>query len=94
MDAATELTGTYLQRVPRWWAGKGPAAKPQISLPTAQIQPVALQQTCVTLLLFVTFMSAMAAHRTHKSGRQPWILVVTRALILYDTAVASAVLLA
>ncbi|QGJ67143.1 hypothetical protein FDU21_01065 [Xanthomonas oryzae pv. oryzae] len=20
---------TYLQRVPRWWAGKGPAAKPQ-----------------------------------------------------------------
>ncbi|TWQ42427.1 hypothetical protein, partial [Xanthomonas vasicola] len=68
MDAATELTGTYLQRVPRWWAGKGPAAKPQISLPTAQIQPVALQQTCVTLLLFVTFMSAMAAHRTHKSG--------------------------
>ncbi|AEL07014.1 conserved hypothetical protein [Xanthomonas campestris pv. raphani 756C] len=26
MDAATELTGTYLQRVLRWWAGKGPAA--------------------------------------------------------------------
>ncbi|APO95600.1 hypothetical protein BJD12_11235 [Xanthomonas vesicatoria ATCC 35937] len=22
MDAATELTWTYLQRVPRWWAGK------------------------------------------------------------------------
>ncbi|PPT59932.1 hypothetical protein XarbCFBP8153_05780 [Xanthomonas arboricola] len=21
----------YLQRVPRWWAGKGPAARPQIS---------------------------------------------------------------
>ncbi|RFF37528.1 hypothetical protein DZD52_16165 [Xanthomonas nasturtii] len=30
MDAAPELTRTYLQRVPRWWAGKGPAAKPQI----------------------------------------------------------------
>ncbi|AZR23907.1 hypothetical protein XvhCFBP2543_11590 [Xanthomonas vasicola] len=29
MDAATELTGTYLQRVPRWWAGKGPAAHKQ-----------------------------------------------------------------
>ncbi|PPU58655.1 hypothetical protein XcodCFBP4690_20035 [Xanthomonas codiaei] len=26
MDAATELTWTYLQRVLRWWAGKGPAA--------------------------------------------------------------------
>ncbi|MDG4481926.1 hypothetical protein G8D20_03800 [Xanthomonas vesicatoria] len=26
MDAATELTWTYLQRVPRWWAGKGLAA--------------------------------------------------------------------
>ncbi|NHF68413.1 hypothetical protein FFY45_22435 [Xanthomonas hortorum] len=25
MDAAW----TYLRRVPRWWAGKGPAAKPQ-----------------------------------------------------------------
>ncbi len=31
MDAAPEPTGTYLQRVPRWWAGKGPAAKPQIA---------------------------------------------------------------
>ncbi|APO95797.1 hypothetical protein BJD12_12470 [Xanthomonas vesicatoria ATCC 35937] len=30
MDAAKELTRTYLQRVPRWWAGKGPAAKLQI----------------------------------------------------------------
>ncbi len=29
MDAAPEPTGTYLRRVPRWWAGKGPAAKPQ-----------------------------------------------------------------
>ncbi|PTY29266.1 hypothetical protein XAP3CFBP6996_016075 [Xanthomonas citri pv. fuscans CFBP 6996] len=29
MDAATELTGTYLQRVLRWWAGKGPAANAQ-----------------------------------------------------------------
>ncbi|MFS8404974.1 hypothetical protein EIQ22_20120 [Xanthomonas campestris pv. campestris] len=26
MDAATELTGTYLQRVLRWWADKDPAA--------------------------------------------------------------------
>ncbi|PPU74250.1 hypothetical protein XhhCFBP4925_21940, partial [Xanthomonas hortorum pv. hederae] len=24
-------TRTYLQRVPRWWAGKGPATRPQIS---------------------------------------------------------------
>ncbi|APO95571.1 hypothetical protein BI313_14050 [Xanthomonas vesicatoria] len=23
MDAAPEPTGTYLRRVPRWWAGKG-----------------------------------------------------------------------
>ncbi|QBG85365.1 hypothetical protein EYR27_17985 [Xanthomonas oryzae] len=30
MDAATELTWTYVQRVPRWWAGKGPAASAQI----------------------------------------------------------------
>ncbi|MGY4880419.1 hypothetical protein EI541_04275 [Xanthomonas citri pv. eucalyptorum] len=30
MDAATELTWTYLQHVLRWWAGKGAAAKPQI----------------------------------------------------------------
>ncbi|PPT33034.1 hypothetical protein XabCFBP2524_19490 [Xanthomonas axonopodis pv. begoniae] len=30
MDAATELTWTYLQRVPRWWAGKGLAASAQI----------------------------------------------------------------
>ncbi|QER95671.1 hypothetical protein FLG15_17620 [Xanthomonas phaseoli pv. dieffenbachiae] len=27
MDAAKELTRTYLQRVPRWWAGKGPAVR-------------------------------------------------------------------
>ncbi|MBO9734725.1 hypothetical protein QT199_010555 [Xanthomonas phaseoli pv. phaseoli] len=27
MDAATELTRTYLQHARRWWAGKGPAAK-------------------------------------------------------------------
>ncbi|PPU08918.1 hypothetical protein XarjCFBP7645_00825 [Xanthomonas arboricola] len=32
MDAAPEPTGTYLRRVPRWWAGKDPAAKPQILL--------------------------------------------------------------
>ncbi|PKV13784.1 hypothetical protein CVO74_05170 [Xanthomonas prunicola] len=31
MDAATEPTGTYLWRVLRWWAGKGLAAKPQVS---------------------------------------------------------------
>ncbi|PPU09744.1 hypothetical protein XarjCFBP7645_05575 [Xanthomonas arboricola] len=30
MDAAPEPTRTYLRRVLRWWAGKGPAAKPQI----------------------------------------------------------------
>ncbi|XNL33503.1 hypothetical protein FMO13_10775 [Xanthomonas phaseoli pv. dieffenbachiae] len=30
MDAATELAWTYLQRVPRGWAGKGPAASAQI----------------------------------------------------------------
>ncbi|NHF66299.1 hypothetical protein FFY45_11235 [Xanthomonas hortorum] len=27
MDAAEEPTWTYLRRVPRWWAGKGPALK-------------------------------------------------------------------
>ncbi|MBB3822013.1 hypothetical protein FHY21_002240 [Xanthomonas arboricola] len=39
MDAATELTWTYLQRVPRWWAGKDPAAKAQMirSLPDLSI---------------------------------------------------------
>ncbi|PPV03695.1 hypothetical protein XvhCFBP2543_04325 [Xanthomonas vasicola] len=26
MDAAKEATRTYLRRVPRWWAGKRPAA--------------------------------------------------------------------
>ncbi|MGN5513673.1 hypothetical protein GS643_06480 [Xanthomonas hortorum pv. gardneri] len=31
MDAATRK---YLRRVPRWWAGKGPAAKPQITRST------------------------------------------------------------
>ncbi|PPV09310.1 hypothetical protein XavaCFBP5823_15595 [Xanthomonas axonopodis pv. vasculorum] len=31
MDAATELTWMYLQRVPRWWAGKGPAADARTS---------------------------------------------------------------
>ncbi|NMI22846.1 hypothetical protein E1J24_13570 [Xanthomonas hortorum pv. pelargonii] len=30
MDAAEEPTRTYLRRVPRRWAGKGPAASPQI----------------------------------------------------------------
>ncbi|QEX78874.1 hypothetical protein F6Y24_19650 [Xanthomonas arboricola pv. pruni] len=30
MDAAPEPTRTYLRRVPRWWAGKDPAANPQI----------------------------------------------------------------
>ncbi|RFF40021.1 hypothetical protein DZD52_08415 [Xanthomonas nasturtii] len=30
MDAAPELTRTYLQRVLRWWAGKGPAARQQV----------------------------------------------------------------
>ncbi|NMI19025.1 hypothetical protein E1J28_16075, partial [Xanthomonas hortorum pv. vitians] len=29
MDAAEEPTWTYLRRVPRWWAGKDPAAKSQ-----------------------------------------------------------------
>ncbi|PPT40724.1 hypothetical protein XarjCFBP7653_09045 [Xanthomonas arboricola] len=29
MDAAPEPTWTYLRRVPRWWAGKGPAANSQ-----------------------------------------------------------------
>ncbi|ASL01109.1 hypothetical protein XcvCFBP7113P_12765 [Xanthomonas citri pv. vignicola] len=29
MDAAKELTWTYLQRVLRWWAGKDPAANSQ-----------------------------------------------------------------
>ncbi|PPU08513.1 hypothetical protein XarjCFBP7645_08525 [Xanthomonas arboricola] len=27
MDAAPEPTRMYLRRVPRWWAGKGPASK-------------------------------------------------------------------
>ncbi|PPT32512.1 hypothetical protein XaCFBP7622_05110 [Xanthomonas arboricola] len=29
MDAAPEPTRTYLRRVLRWWAGKGPATKRQ-----------------------------------------------------------------
>ncbi|NMI51043.1 hypothetical protein E1J25_04695 [Xanthomonas hortorum pv. taraxaci] len=44
MDAAEELTRTYLQRVPRWWAGKGPAAKPQIS--RSQPIPPLMPITC------------------------------------------------
>ncbi|AZR24423.1 hypothetical protein XvhCFBP2543_00855 [Xanthomonas vasicola] len=56
MDAAKELTRTYLQRVLRWWAGKDPAAKSQISClqpelrvsqPAAKVRPFALQQTGV-----------------------------------------------
>ncbi|PPU01025.1 hypothetical protein XarbCFBP7408_12720 [Xanthomonas arboricola pv. guizotiae] len=31
MGAASAPTGTYLRRVLRWWAGEGPAAKPQLS---------------------------------------------------------------
>ncbi|RFF39661.1 hypothetical protein DZD52_09350 [Xanthomonas nasturtii] len=31
MDAAPELTWTYLQRVLRWWAGKGHAANAKTS---------------------------------------------------------------
>ncbi|QWN23264.1 hypothetical protein DGM85_01875 [Xanthomonas phaseoli pv. phaseoli] len=31
MDAAKELTGTCLQRVPRWWAGKDPTASAKTS---------------------------------------------------------------
>ncbi|QDS14755.1 hypothetical protein FPL04_03270 [Xanthomonas arboricola] len=31
MDAAKEPAGTYLRRVPRWWAGKGLAARAQIN---------------------------------------------------------------
>ncbi|PPU39786.1 hypothetical protein XaplCFBP3123_12515 [Xanthomonas arboricola pv. populi] len=30
MDAAPEPTTTYLRRVSRWWAGKGPATNLQI----------------------------------------------------------------
>ncbi|PPT30868.1 hypothetical protein XaCFBP7622_11530 [Xanthomonas arboricola] len=30
MDAAPEPTRTYLRRVLRWWAGKGPAANPRL----------------------------------------------------------------
>ncbi len=46
----------YLQRVPRWWAGKDPAAKsqisclrpePRVSQPAAKVRPFALQQTGV-----------------------------------------------
>ncbi|PPT71214.1 hypothetical protein XarbCFBP8142_06785 [Xanthomonas arboricola] len=38
MDAAQEPTRTYLRRVPRWWAGKGPAAKSQTSRSAANAQ--------------------------------------------------------
>ncbi|PPU99534.1 hypothetical protein XpopCFBP1817_02615 [Xanthomonas populi] len=40
MDAAEELTWTYLQRVPRRWADKGPAAKPQISSSATDLSAV------------------------------------------------------
>ncbi|PPT76401.1 hypothetical protein XaplCFBP3122_10210 [Xanthomonas arboricola pv. populi] len=33
MDAAPEPTGTYLRRVLRWWAGKGPRSKAADRLP-------------------------------------------------------------
>ncbi|KHL57805.1 hypothetical protein OZ13_02035 [Xanthomonas cannabis pv. cannabis] len=49
MDAATELTRMYLQRVPRWWAGKGPAATarmisspPDLSVVDNQVETQAL----------------------------------------------------
>ncbi|MBB5736607.1 hypothetical protein FHT09_002347 [Xanthomonas arboricola] len=40
MDAAPEPTRTYLRHVPRWWAGKGPAAKPQIVCSAPDIHTV------------------------------------------------------
>ncbi|PPU36252.1 hypothetical protein XspCFBP7912_07910 [Xanthomonas sp. CFBP 7912] len=51
MDAATERTWTYLQRVLRWWAGKGSAAKAQMirfspDLPVLSNQ-VATPASCV-----------------------------------------------
>ncbi|RFF40423.1 hypothetical protein DZD52_07035 [Xanthomonas nasturtii] len=36
MDAASMPTWTYLRRVLRWWAGKGPAARQQTIRPTAK----------------------------------------------------------
>ncbi|NMI17944.1 hypothetical protein E1J29_10150 [Xanthomonas hortorum pv. vitians] len=40
MDAAEEPTWTYLRRVPRRWAGKGPAATPQITRSTTDPSPL------------------------------------------------------
>ncbi|AVQ09193.1 TPA: hypothetical protein HH295_12700 [Xanthomonas vasicola pv. zeae] len=43
MDAAKEPTVRYLQRVPRWWAGKGPAATAPISRSAADRREVVCQ---------------------------------------------------
>ncbi|SUZ26923.1 hypothetical protein CPBF424_06850 [Xanthomonas euroxanthea] len=43
MDAAPEPTRTYLRRVLRWWAGKGPAARLQIT-PCSQVADHTLQR--------------------------------------------------
>ncbi|PPU99116.1 hypothetical protein XpopCFBP1817_02900 [Xanthomonas populi] len=39
MDAPQQPPGTDSRRVPRGWAGKGPATKPQISRPVSASQP-------------------------------------------------------
>ncbi|NHF68264.1 hypothetical protein FFY45_21660 [Xanthomonas hortorum] len=36
------ISRTYLRRVPRWWAGKGPAARQQISRPAVGWRDVVL----------------------------------------------------
>ncbi|QIE21931.1 hypothetical protein IXO704_020520 [Xanthomonas oryzae pv. oryzae] len=60
MDAAKTLTGTYVQRVPRWWAGKGPAATAQISRSAVDRREVVCQllSVCRSLALTTTAASA------------------------------------
>ncbi|RJS05615.1 hypothetical protein XnspCFBP7698_05345 [Xanthomonas sp. CFBP 7698] len=48
MDAAPEPPGTDSRRVLRWWAGKGPAAKPRISVPQPGRRSAGPQQTGIT----------------------------------------------
>ncbi|RJL89883.1 hypothetical protein DEF95_011690 [Xanthomonas vasicola] len=50
MDAA-KFTRTSLQRVPRWWTGKGPATKPQIYPGRWAAYPLAKRPTRAALHL-------------------------------------------
>ncbi|PPU37599.1 hypothetical protein XspCFBP7912_00455 [Xanthomonas sp. CFBP 7912] len=74
MDAATELTWTYLQRVLRWWAGKGPAVKAQIIRSTPDLSVLSKQVETPALCLSRSLGDLQvwsSAWRPHRSRDTP-----------------------